>query len=174
MVTSLRMLPDGDLAVGGWFSQLDGVTSVSLGRLATTCPPRVIRGATACVGPSGQPVLLSAADLPWTGAVFASRATGFASGSLGVAIVGLSALAVPLGAIHPSGLPNCHLLATTECVSLVLPVAGAATLDLAIPNSPVFAGVVLEQQMMQLGISAQATLTSLSSSNALTFTIGTF
>lgn len=44
----------------------------------------------------------------------------------------------------------------------------------SIPNDPIYAGVLLHHQMLQLEVDTVPSLLSLSSSNALALTIGSF
>ena len=58
--------------------------------------------------------------------------------------------------------------------TLLVPTAGAASWLFSIPNDPIYAGVLLHHQMLQLEIDTAPSLLSLSSSNALALTIGSF
>ena len=116
---------------------------------------------------------LVADSLPWTGSSLRSTATGFAATSVAVANFGYAAQSLPLPAVHPTGLPNCELLTSLEATALVLPSGGTASLVLTIPNDPTLAGIVLHHQFVQVELGA-AGLASLSASNALTLTVGSF
>jgi len=59
-------------------------------------------------------------------------------------------LQVPLGSLHPAGLPSCDLLASTEVAVLSAPVSGSAGYGLAIPNAPILVGCALSHQLLQV------------------------
>lgn len=162
-----------EMFVAGALETAGGVPVGGYAQLVTTCPAAAQSVATACAGPAG-PVTLTADGLPWTGSTFVTTATGFATGSLGAAIIGLTPQSLPLTALHPAGLPGCDLLATTDSVQLVVPAGGRAQNSLTIPNDPVLAGLALAHQFVQGEVDALGALTSLSSSNALALVIGAF
>ncbi|MCR9243937.1 MAG: WD40 repeat domain-containing protein [bacterium] len=172
-VLTVGLAPDGVVVAGGAFTTMDDRASAFLARLVTTCPATVNSVPTACVGPAGAMVLTNATD-PWVGETFVSHVTGFAAGSLGVSLVGLTGQNQPLALLHPTGIPGCELLTSTESVQLVVPAGGAAGSTIVIPSDPAFAGVVLRHQFVQGELDSQGALVSLSSSNALSLTIGVF
>lgn len=167
------MLGRGELAVGGTFSNAGGLNTPNIALLSPTCPATASPIATGCVGPAG-PLTLTADTLPWIGSTFESSATGFAPASLGASIVGLATQSLPLSLLHPTALPNCDLLATTEAVQLLLPTGGMASQSFAIQNDPALVGVQLAHQVVQGELDAQGNLVSLSGSNALQLTVGVF
>jgi len=149
-------------------------SSVYLAQLTTTCPATASVIATNCIGPAG-PLALASDSLPWLGNTFQSTATGFASNSVGVALLGWSTQNLPLATVHPVGLPNCDLLTTADATQVVLPSAGgASSYQIPTPNDPIFTGVQLFHQLVQVEFNAPGALLSLSSSNGLALTIGTF
>ncbi len=172
-VYTVGLARDGVVVVGGTFTAMDGRASTFLARLATTCPATVNTVATSCVGPAGAMTLTNTTD-PWVGEAFVSNVSGFAPGSLGVSLVGLTGQSQPLSVLHPTGIPGCDLLTSTESVQLVGPTNGMAGAAIVIPNDPAFAGVSLVHQFVQGELDAQGSLLSLSSSNALALTIGVF
>lgn len=125
---------------------------------------------TPCNGPAG-PLNLTANSLPQLGTAFCATAAGFAAGTLGFSILGFQSPGLPLSQFSPAALPNCDLLASTDSVLLALPSNGAASFSWTIPASPVFAGLDLYLQFLQLELGPNA-LTSLSSSNGLQLTLG--
>ncbi len=172
-VEAMDVMPNGDVVVGGSFTVVGGVPSPWIARLSTTCPASAVAFGSTCVGPAG-PMALTADTLPWTGSTFASTATGFAAGSLGVALVGLNQQSLPLAQLHPSGIAGCELSTSTEAIQLVVPAQGTATQQFSIPNDPVFAGVTFAHQFLQGELAPQGALLSVSSTNALNLTIGAF
>ncbi|MCC7065974.1 MAG: hypothetical protein IT456_24470 [Planctomycetes bacterium] len=165
--------PNGEVQIGGDFDALvsPNVAAGNLVIMTTNCPASATPVATACVGPAG-PLALTADTLPWVGATFRSTATGYAPQALAVSAFGLLPANLPLAQLHPTGLPNCNLLTSTESLLLALPVAGVSHHELAVPNSAVFAGMQLSHQCLQLNLNGSGLLQSISSSNALTLVMG--
>ena len=173
-VYALTALPDGDLVAGGRFLGTPGNVSAYVARLTTTCPAVVAAFGSSCNGPSG-PVALTANSLPWTGSAFRATATGLSPTALAFSLVGYSSPNVPLSLIHPAGISGCDLLASTDLVLFLVPTAGTAVSEFLLPpNGPVFAGTILKNQVLQLELGPQFSLVSISSSNGLSLTVGTF
>jgi trimeric autotransporter adhesin len=173
VVLALDGQADGSLCVGGNFASSVGLSSVGFARLRTTCPATAVAVPTTCVGPRG-PVTLTADVLPWTGSTFRATATGFGATSLAVGMIGIGSPNTPLSQLHPAGIPGCSLLTNPVDWTLLVPNAGAASWLFSIPNDSIYAGVTLHHQMLQLEVDAAPSLLSLSSSNALMLTIGSF
>jgi hypothetical protein len=172
VVVNLAFHARGVLMVSG--ELFDATGTPTTGRyLATTCGATASVGGTACIGPGG-PVRLVAVALPWVGSTARTKAAGFAGNAVAVAILGLRTAQVPLTALHPSGLPGCDLLTTSEVTVLALPAGGAVDFSLAIPDAPWLAGLVLNHQFLQADLGPSGGLTTLSSSNRLTLTLGAY
>ena len=176
-VSALASAANGDVLIGGDFAAIQLplaaglLASGHLAVLTTACLAVAPLVPTTCIGPGGR-LALTADTLPWVGATFRSTATGYAPQALAVAVFGLQSANVPLAQLHPTGLPNCNLLTSTDSLLLVFPAAGVSHHQLAVPNSAVFAGVQLSHQCLQLSLSGSGALQSISSSNALTLVIG--
>lgn len=56
----------------------------------------------------------------------------------------------------------------------MFPMAGSVDTQFDIPNTMAFAGVVLHHQVLAAELDAQNNITAVTSTNALTLTIGTF
>ena len=110
--------------------------------------------------------------LPWTGRTVTATATGFGPAGIGFGLIGFGTQSVPLSALHPAGLPGCTVEVTPDVSLLLFPVAGTASMNVALPSSPAFAGLGLNLQAVQLELNAQFSLVSLSSSNGIALTIG--
>lgn len=173
VVLALESQAEGAICVGGSLASSVGQPSVGTAWLRATCPATAVPVSTACIGPAG-PVTLTAATLPWTGSTFRATATGFAANALAVGMIGIGSPNSPLSQLHPTGIPGCNLLANPLDWTLLVPNAGAASWLFSIPNGPIYAGVVLHHQMLQLEVDAAPSLLSLSSSNGLALTIGSF
>lgn len=115
---------------------------------------------------------LAVDQLPWTGRTVTAAATGFGATSIGFGLIGFGTQTVPLNALHPAGMAGCSALVTPDVSLLLIPVAGAASMSLALPNAPAFAGLGLNMQAVQLQMNAQFQLVSLSSTNGVALTIG--
>ena len=171
-VRAMAAAANGNVFIGGDFDAiLPNQAAGHLAILTTNCPALVTSVTTGCVGPGG-PITLVADTLPWVGSTFRSTASGFAPTSVAIAVLGFSPANVPLSQVLPIGLPNCYLLAAPEQVIATLPVAGSSAFQYPVSASPVFAGVTMSHQFLQLQLSPSGTLLSLSSSNALTLVIG--
>ncbi|MCK5942513.1 MAG: hypothetical protein KAI24_11120, partial [Planctomycetes bacterium] len=176
LVTSLVMHSSGELLAGGSFDgepvpQLPGrVVSRIFARFASPCAAGVTPVATACIGPAG-PMTVSASRAPWLGSTFESAATGFSPNGIAFSVFGLASASLPLSLVDPAGLPGCDLLVTPTLVTASLPTNGAASAQLALPNTPSLGGVLLHHQFVQAEFWTNGLLT-LSSSNALELTLG--
>lgn len=163
----------GTLLVGGWFAAAAGQPATNLAYLRAPCAATAVVQPTACVGPGG-PLQLVATRLPWLGETFAATTTGFVANSFGVATFGLQSANVPLASVVPQGLANCVLATSAEAVSLLVPVAGTAVSAFVVQNLPVFVGVTLAHQVLQVEFDPAIGLVSVSGSNALALTVGVF
>ncbi|MBZ0221193.1 MAG: hypothetical protein IT455_09875 [Planctomycetes bacterium] len=158
---------------GGDFTTAGGAVSVSLARLTTTCPAFATTLGTGCSGTGGAN-LLTATSLPWIGSTFRTRGTGMPSFAFVLNVTGFSTTSVPLPAILPQGGAGCSLLASPDVVDVLLPTSGIATAQLALPNALALVGQAFHQQMLPLEVDAQFNILALTSTNALTATIGAF
>ena len=171
-VRSMAFRPDGRLALGGDFFQVGSQVAPFHAEVATPCLAAVLAQPTACVGPAG-PLGLVATQWPLLGATFGSSCSGFAANGVGVAVVGFTPVSLPLSQVLPIGLPNCDLLASPDVLVTSLPVAGACNLQFLLPNSAALVGAQLHHQFLQLEFQV-AGLVSVSGSNGLVLTIGSF
>jgi len=118
--------------------------------------------------------VLAATALPWIGATFRARATGMPALGLVVAATGLSTLSLPLSSVLSQGQPGCDLLVSPDLLDVLLPVAGTASSQLVLPNSPSLIGQSFHHQMVPLELDLSSAITAITSTNALTATIGVF
>jgi hypothetical protein len=117
---------------------------------------------------------LTATSLPWTGSTFNAVATGMPAISLALSALGFSTASVPLSAILPQGVAGCTLFVSPDLLVLHVPSAGNVTTQIAIPNSVALAGQILHQQVLPIEFDAVGNIVALTSTNALTLTIGAF
>ncbi len=172
-VFALTTLPSGDLVAGGGFRIIDGAVSAHVAQLTTTCPAMVTSYGTGCAGAGGLDVL-AAATLPWVGTTFHSVASGLPANALAVEVLGLSTLSLPLSSILPQGLAGCFLIVNHDLLDFLIPSAGIAQTSFEIPNAAVFGGQVVHQQVVAFDLGTSGGITSVTSTNRLTLTIGAF
>jgi hypothetical protein len=172
-VFALTTLRNGDLAAGGGFTTAGSRVSAYFARLTTTCPATVTSQGAGCTGSGGANVLAATA-LPWIGSTFRARATGMPALGLVVAATGLTAQSLPLSSVLPQGQPGCTLLVSPDLLDVLLPVAGTANSQLALPNTPSLVGQSFHHQMVPLELDLSSAITAITSTNALTATIGVF
>ena len=171
-VRCLASLTNGDVIAGGAFFTVGGAVSSRLARLASPCPASATAFGAGCTGSGGLNVLTATA-LPWTGSAFTARATGMPGNGLALGVLGLSTLSVPLSAILPQGVAGCTLLVSPDLLDVLLPAAGIAQARFGIPNTVALAGQVVHQQVVPIDLGVLG-ITALTSTNALTLTIGTW
>jgi len=172
-VYALSTLPNGDLAAGGNFTIVNGAISAYLARLTTTCPAAAVSSGAGCSG-AGGPNVLTATTLPWAGAAFRSEATGMPGLGLAIDLRGFSTLAIPMPAILPQGVPGCSLLVSLDLCDFLVPIAGSVQTQMVIPNTMALASQVFHQQIAALELDPLLNITAVTSSNALSLTIGFF
>ncbi|MEZ6038543.1 MAG: hypothetical protein R3F29_13765 [Planctomycetota bacterium] len=164
---------DDELLLSGSFLTIGGVTSAYFARLAAPCPATTVSQGTPCVGSGGANVL-TAATQPWTGGTMRAVATGMPALGISLAEIGFGTVSIPLPAILPVGVPGCDWLTTPDLLMVAVPSGGEVTFEFAIPGNPVFAGYQLYEQVLTFELDAQLAITSLTSTNQLQLTIGTF
>lgn len=124
-----------------------------------------------CTGSAG-PLALVANSLPWTTRTFQATASGLPAGSLAFGAIGFVAASTPLSLLHPLGGVGCDLLVTPDVSLLLLPTGGTAVMNLGMPTDPVFAGIVLNTQVLCLEFNAAFQMTAITSTNGLAVRIG--
>ncbi|MFN9306725.1 MAG: hypothetical protein ACK6DT_11755 [Planctomycetota bacterium] len=172
-VLALAMLPTGDLVAGGGFTTAGGQVSAYIARYATPCPATVAITGTACAS-SGGANTYTARSLPWTGSTYRTRGTGLPSFAFVAVVNGFSATSIPLAAVLPPSPVGCAVLASPDVVDVAISNAGTVDVQLALPNTPSLAGIVLHQQLVALEVDGNLNFVQNTSTNALVATIGTF
>lgn len=163
-------LPDGTLVAVGRMTEAAGVLLDGLAFLESGCPATITTLPSGCGAPS---ITVTVSELPWLGATHRIEGSGFANGSLVAGLVGLQSPGTLLSALHPSGLPGCRLLASTEAVLLSGPSAGSTHLDLAIPRNTAFVGVQLYEQFLELRLQGTSQ-PAIGSADGVRLVIGAF
>ncbi len=124
-----------------------------------------------CTG-AGGPMTLTADMLPWTSRTVQATATGFAPTSFGFGLIGFSTQSTPLATLHPTGRAGCDLLVSPDASVFLVPAGGSAVLTLGMPADNVFAGLVLNTQVLQLELGGALQLSGISSTNGLALRLG--
>jgi hypothetical protein len=159
--------------VGGEFTTAGGSLSAYVARLTTTCPATAPSFGSGCSSSVG-PMILAANDLPWVGSTARSTCTGLAPSGFAVGLFGFTSPGTALSALHPAGGIGCSLLASLDAVVLMIPTAGSVVHQVAIPMNPALAGIVLQEQVLQVELDPAFNITRIASSNGVTFTVGVF
>ncbi len=76
--------------------------------------------------------------------------------------------------ISPLAPPGCVLLVSPDAVQFVPTTGGMAQWQLAIPNSPAFAGIELHHQMVPSELDLLGNIVQITATNALQLTIGSY
>lgn len=161
----------GSLFAGGYFTISSPVFTRNLAQFETTCPANVTTLAPGCSG-SGSANTLTATRMAWVGGRYRATAAGLPMPSVALDVFGLSTTSTPLSGVLPQGAPGCVLAVSPDLLT-VLPVAnGTAEASLLLPNLPALAGVPLYHQVVTLALDAQLQIAEVTSTNALTLTIG--
>ncbi|MCR9247334.1 MAG: hypothetical protein NXI31_20070 [bacterium] len=171
-IRDMAWLSSGQLVCAGFFFGLGGATSRGAALLTTTCGAGSATTSTACVGPAGA-LTLATDELPWLGGEFRATCSGFAANALAVAVFGLQQQNVALASLHPTGIAGCDLLVSDDTTEFSFANGGVASSRVLVPNAAALIGVQFEHQFLQ-GELSRGAVVSLSSSNALTLTVGAF
>lgn len=169
----LAVDPNGEVLVAGNMASSGGIASANLLRLVPPCAASAIASGAGCVGSGGANVLASSGQ-PWLGTVFVANASGMPANSLGVTVLGLGTLAVPLPTLLPQGSAGCDLLVTPDALGAIGSSAGQALVTLPLPVLPALVGGVLHLQVVPIEFGAGGAITSVTSTNRLSLTLGIF
>ncbi len=167
-VDALAVLASGDVAAGGLFTHAGDATSVYVARWATSCPANVETLPTQCVGPAG-PLTLTADVSPFAGSLYRSTTSGFADNALGFTILGWHPPVLWIPVLSDF---DCRVIAWPLIVDLLCATNGVAEWQLELPVSDAIAGLEIYQQSLHLSL--PLSWHSLSNSNTLKLTIGSY
>ncbi|MEZ6036769.1 MAG: hypothetical protein R3F29_04775 [Planctomycetota bacterium] len=161
-----------DLLVVGDFGRVGTHESAHFARLRSAAPASADRYGTGCATSSGT-LDLAVQDLPWLGTTYRARCADVGSDWLGLDVYGLAQASVPLASVLPIAGPGCDLLTTPEFVVPLLPIDGRLDTQLPLPDASTLLGFELFHQVAVLEFAA-GVASSLSSSNGLRLTLGSF
>ncbi len=162
---------NGELFVGGRFDGAGGAASTNVAVLAPTCPATSSSYGAGCIGSGGQNVL-AVQSLPWIGGVFEARATGMPATAFAFVITGLSQASVPISLLLAEGQPGCDLLVALDILGGAVPIGGVAVTQFPFADTMSLAGVVFHHQVVPFEIGPAGDVIAVTSTNALTLTIG--
>ena len=138
----------------------------------TSALPSVVAYGTGCSGPAGALTLASNSS-PWTGEVWSTSCGPLGPTSLAMEVWGISQTLLPLNAVLPIAGAGCNLLNTADLLlGPSIPVAGQATVQFALPNTPALAGSMLQLQVAELEFDLGGNWIGLYTSNGLSMTVG--
>ena len=92
--------------------------------------------------------------------------------SLVLSIYGFTPLSASLAAALPQALPGCQLLMSPDLLDVLLPNGGEAITAIVLPDLPALAGQSFHHYVVPFEFGPGFVLTTITSSNALTATIG--
>ena len=164
-VQATRLLPNGDLAVGGLFTQAGNAPAAGFAELTTTCPAGLQSAGSGCS--SG----VVTADLAWTGATWRATATGLPAAAVTFVVTGATTAMLPLGQVFTTALPGCTLHVQPDVVDLRLVAAGTVTAQFTIPDAPALVGAGFHHQVVSLALDATLAVTA---TNAVSLVVGSF
>lgn len=144
-----------------------------LNRVETTCPATVVAAGNGCSSSGGANVL-AVEEPAWLGGTFRSRGHGLPANALAAAAYGFAPLVLPLSLVFAEAQPGCNLLITPDIVQFSLVAGGQATSVMPLPSNPAVLGGVFHHQLNLYEFDAGGTLVSVTASNALTATVGSF
>ncbi|HEU4417557.1 MAG TPA: hypothetical protein VFT55_01385, partial [Planctomycetota bacterium] len=152
-------LPHGEIVVGG----------VGLARFVSTCAAQQTAAGAGCAS-SGGANALEVEALPWIGGTFRARGTGLPLLSIVAEVYGFSSISLPLSLVLPQGQPGCNLLVSPDFLNFSIPVGGATTTALPIPDAASLVGIWFRHQLNAYEFDAAGNIVALTASNALRLT----
>jgi trimeric autotransporter adhesin len=170
-VEALLGLAAGDLFAAGTFTTADGIAARGVARRTTSCAALATALGPGCAG-TATPIALEVVRWPWLGGRFEARANGLRPASLAVGVFGFTPLAVPMAAVHPLGASGCTLWVDDDILVQFAVGNGRVDTTIAIPAAPALVGAVFHHQVVAVELDPGDQLIALTSSNALSLSIG--
>jgi hypothetical protein len=94
--------------------------------------------------------------------------------ALALGVFGFSTTSIPMPSILPQGVPGCTLLVSPDLLELYVPAAGIVQTQLVIRTASHSLAWFSTSRWCRSNSAAQADITALTGTNALTLTIGSF
>lgn len=139
----------------------------------TTCPAPVVAAGNGCPGSGGANALV-VEDRAWLGGTFRSRGYELPQLAIAAVVYGFAPLTLPLSAVFAQAQPGCDLLVTPDVVGLSLVAGGQVVSTMPIPSNPAVLGAVFLHQLNLYEFDVGGTLVSVTTSNALTCSVGSW
>lgn len=139
----------------------------------TTCPAQLTAAGNGCPG-SGGANHLEVTQRAWLGGTFRSRGRQLPAAAFVAATYGFTTLTLPLSNVFLEAPPGCDLHVMPDLLDLILATNGQATSTLPIPALTALLGSVLHHQLVPFESDLAGTLVSVTASNAVTATVGSF
>lgn len=173
-VQELLLAPNGSVVAAGDFAIANGAAASRLAAIGSSCAPTVVDLGGGCTG-SGGPNVLTATELPLVGGEFRSLATGMPSSGAIVLAIGFTLTSTPLNSILPYALPGCTGTHTAE-IQVFLPAAPSGQFEAGFPitNTPTLVGAWFAIQVAPIELDVNFDPITLTSTNGLQVTVGTF
>jgi len=168
---AVATLPTGGVVAGGSFASSASQAGPNLARYIP-CPASAVPHGSGCSGSGGVKVLTPTA-LPWVGATFRATATGLPQPAFVFVVTGFATTSVVLSTILPVGLTGCDLLVAPDVVDVVVS-TGTVDTQVAVPNHASLIGSVFHQQVVPMEVDGALSAVALTSTNALSMTIGSY
>lgn len=172
-VQDLLLAPNGSVVAAGDFASANGTAAARIAAIGSSCAPTVIDLGGGCTG-SGGPNVLTATKLPLVGGEFRGLATGMPSSGTIVLALGFALASVPLDTLFPFALPGCTVTHTAEIQFFLPPSPGQLVVALSIPNTPTLVGAWFAVQVAPVELDVNFNPITLTSTNGLQLTLGTF
>jgi len=172
----VRMLDEGQLLVGGFFTSVNGLVSPYVARLDTTCPASANASGNGCPSSGGSNSLV-ADTLPWIGSTFVATGTGLPATAFVVAVTGFTSIApgaMPLSLVFPQAGAGCDVLAFPDILGLLITTTGTVQSSFPLPNAPSLVGATFHHQLVPIEVDPSGAFVSVTATNALQLTPGTF
>lgn len=171
-IRALALAADGELHIGGAFTQLAGASHPYHARLATTCPPAIVSRASSCAAPYDTGSLV-ARTVPWLASTFRAEAVELPSPSVAFGVLGFTPItpALPLSPLLPEAVPGCTLDVAADAVFLLSP---SSELVVPLPNNPAVVGADLFLQVAAMELGGGGSLPTITTTGSLQATVGAF
>ena len=114
------------------------------------------------------------ADLPWIGSTWTATGTGLPSTAFVFMVSGFAPVSLPLAALLPQGVQGCVLHVSPDLLDMRLSNGGTAQMQVQLPNTASLVGQVFHHQMVPFEFDAASSIIAVTSTNALSLTIGSF
>ena len=91
-----------------------------------------------------------------------------------MAVIGFAPLALPLASVLPQAGATCTLLTTPDVLFVHVPQSGLVDVGLPLPATPALIGQSFRQQIVAIEVDLLGAITSVTSTNGLLATIGSY